>query len=243
MKNAQTLNFALELKALKDREFEGYGSIFNNIDLGDDLITPGAFRESLADHKEKGQLPLMFWMHRPDQVPGKWVSMEEDDKGLYVKGQLADTVLGNEMRTLLGMKAVRGLSIGFRIQERRYDEDGIRIISKIDLWEVSIVSLAMNPLARVSNSKSGARLSNAGEYVPTEREFEGILRDAGCSRNVARNACARVYTDAKGGGMPRLARRDAGEVEAVDENAAELLKSINRLTDAMGSAALSQLTR
>jgi HK97 family phage prohead protease len=80
-----------------------------------------------------------------------WTEMREDDKGLYVKGVLADTQLGNEMQTLLNMKAVRGLSIGFSFtrqydgEGRRtdvdWDEDGNRLIKDVNLWEVSIVSL------------------------------------------------------------------------------------------------------
>ena len=65
---------------------------------------PGAYKRSLAEHRKDGALPQMFWMHQMDQVPGMWLEMEEDKKGLYVKGTLADTALGNEMHTLLGMK-------------------------------------------------------------------------------------------------------------------------------------------
>src|SRR5215211_7079125 len=178
----QRLNLSLEIKSLGPREFEGHGSVFKNVDLGGDIVMPGAFKRTLAKQKADGALPQMFWMHKPDSVPGVWTEMGEDDKGLYVRGELVDTPLGNEMRTLLTRKAVRGLSIGYQTKDFDFDGDGNRLLKEIELWEVSLVSLAMNPLARVEAMKS--RLSASGEYVPTEREFEQHFRQMGCSKNV-----------------------------------------------------------
>lgn len=217
---AQHLNFALEIKTLGAREFEGYGSIFGNVDLGGDVVLPGAFKKSLSKHKADGSLPQMFWMHRPDQVPGMWTDMSEDKKGLYVKGSLADTQLGNEIHTLLKMKAVRGLSIGYQTVESEFDKDGVRKLKEVDLWEVSPVSLAMNPMAKIDAVKS--RLSAAGEYVPTEREFERLLRDAGCSRKLAEVMAAKFCNDPDISGMLDGQHREDGEIDS-DELAAEII--------------------
>lgn len=234
----QTLSFSLEIKALNDREFSGHGSIFGNVDLGGDAVMPGAFKRTLARHKTAGTLPSMFWMHSPNQVPGVWKEMREDEQGLFVKGELADTQLGNEMRTLLGMKAVRGLSIGYRTIDREWTDDGVRLLKEVDLMEVSIVSLAMNPLAKIEASK--ARLSELCEYVPTEREFEKSLRDAGYSRSVACHLASKVFDGETDSGMLRRSiQRDAGLIESEDE-AAQVLKSINALTDKFGAAAISR---
>ena len=172
----QMLTARLEIKQLSKGQFEGYGSVFNNIDRGGDVVVPGAFKKSLAEHKQKGELPLMFWMHKMDQVPGKWLAMEEDTQGLYVKGELADTQLGRETHTLLEMKAVRGLSIGYITQDYSYDSEGNRLLKSVDLLETSIVSLAMNPLADITSVKT--RLSNMGEYVPTPEDIALLKRDA-----------------------------------------------------------------
>jgi hypothetical protein len=231
----QTLDFALE--ALSDREFSGHGAVFGNADLGGDIIVPGAFKRSLSAHKRAGSLPVMLWMHQPDQVAGAWLDMNEDEDGLKVRGELADTQLGNEMRTLLKMKAVRGLSIGFQTKDFDFDRSGHRLLKEVELFEVSIVSMAMNPLAKVEAVKS--RLSDMGEYVPTEREFERSLRDAGYSRKVAKVLTAKVFDDEMDSGTLGFSRlRDAGHVENEDE--AELLKAINRYTDKIGAAALSR---
>lgn len=205
------LTVSLEIKRLSNREFEGHGSVFGNEDLGGDIVVPGAFAKSLAAHKAADSLPQMFWMHDPTRVCGKWLEMGEDDAGLWVKGVLAPTPLGDEIHTLLKMDAVRGLSIGYVPTEVDYDKEGRRLIKQADLWEVSTVSLPMNPLAQVAHVKS--RLSAAGEYVPTAREFERILREVGCSKTVAKTILSKVN-----GREDREARRDDvdDDIAAID---------------------------
>lgn len=211
----QKIRVPLEIKALNEREFSGYGSVFGNEDLGGDVIMRGAFAKSLKAKKE--QLPQMFWAHDPSRVPGKWLEMSEDKHGLAVKGVLADTPLGNEIHTLLKMEAVRGLSIGFVTKQQEFEEDGTRLIKEVDLWEVSIVSLPMNPLAQVVHTHS--RLSAAGEYVPTVREFERILRDVGCSKTIAKRFVSKML-DGEFGETPSEPRRDAGDEDLVATAAA-----------------------
>lgn len=185
------LTAPLEIKGLNAREFEGHGSVFSNVDLGGEIVVPGAFKRSLIQHQKAGSMPLMFWMHDSQKVPGKWTSMHEDDHGLSVKGVLAKTPLGDEVHELLQMKAVRGMSIGYRTLDHDYDKEGNRLIKEAELWEVSVVSLPMNPLAQVAHVKT--RLSERGEYVPTVREFEQTLRDAGCSWDVSKRIIAKVF--------------------------------------------------
>ena len=225
----ETFNFRLSIKALNDDEFEGHGSVFGNVDLGGDIVMPGAFKRSLANHRKAGRMPQMFWMHQPDKVPGKWLEMREDDIGLHVHGTLADTQLGNEMRTLLKMDAVRGLSIGYQTKEADYDDDGNRLLKEIDLWEVSLVSLAMNPLAEVEAVKS--QLSKNGVYVPGRREFERFLRDNGYTRKFAEHAVARIFNDPGFRGDPES---DRGDPE--DPADAELQASLKNLVAAFGAA-------
>ena len=228
-----SITVPLEIKALSEREFEGRGSVFRNVDLGGDIVAPGAFKKSLSSHKRAGSLPQMFWMHDPSRVPGKWTDMRETDDGLHVKGVLADTPLGNEIHTLLKMDAVRGLSIGYQTTEADYDRDGNRIIKQADLWEVSVVSLPMNPLAQVQHVKS--QLSAAGEYVPTVKEFERILRNAGCSRSVAKLIAYKVRSledEDDDGDRSELSLRNAGEDEtakAIRELAEKILADTIRL--------------
>lgn len=234
------LTIPLQIKALNDGEFEGHGSIFGNEDLGGDVVMKGAFRKSLEKHREANSLPQMFWMHKPDQVPGKWVSMSEDQNGLRVKGVLADTPLGNEIRTLLKMDAVKGLSIGYSTVDQEWKDDGTRLLKELELWEVSVVSLPMNPLAQVAHAKS--RLSEIGEYVPTLKEFERILREAGCSRSTAKRL---VHNMTNEKATPREAEpeevvvkvedRDEAVVEMSDE---DIARAANEVAELMFAASI-----
>lgn len=234
-------NLQFEIKLLGPRKFEGYGSVFGNVDGGADVVLPGAFGKALAMHKSAGTQPLMFWMHQPDQVPGVWLSMGEDRKGLAVEGELVDTALGRDVRVLLEKKAVHGLSIGYRVSpgDVEWRDDGVRVIKQVsELAEVSIVSMAMNPLARVSSMKA-ARLSDDGEYVPTPRELEQQFRSLGCSKGVARALIARLFDGPDAGGMPGGHRWDAGGAE--DEELKQLAELAASLTDKVGAAALSRI--
>jgi hypothetical protein len=225
----------LELTALSDREFEGHGSVFGNEDLGGDVVLPGAFKRTLAQHVKSGRLPPMFWMHDPGRVAGKWLDMYEDDDGLHVKGVLAPTPLGDEIRTLLKMDAVSGLSIGYSTLDADYDDDGRRLLKEVELWEVSVVSLPMNPLAQVTHAKS--RLSERGEYVPTRREFERTLRDVGCSQQVAKTIITKVYE-----GQPETRDVDSGarDVSEPAEPESDVAKAAQEVAELMLAAAIKQ---
>lgn len=173
--NQSRITTSLEIKSLSNMQFEGHGSIFGNVDWGNDVVMPGAFKRTLAEHKSEGTLPSMFWMHDPSRVAGKWLDMREDENGLVTKGELAPTDLGKEIHTLLKMEAVKGLSIGYIPTLTDYTNDGVRLIKEVDLIEVSIVSIPMNPKAQIAHVKS--RLSARGEYVPTENEISELKRD------------------------------------------------------------------
>jgi len=108
----QTIDRPLEIKSVSEAgHFSGYGAVFSNTDRDDDVIEPGAFRESLADHNKRGVLPPLLWQHNRQQPIGAFTKIVEDQKGLYVEGQIATkTSLGAEAYELMEMRAVTGLS-------------------------------------------------------------------------------------------------------------------------------------
>lgn len=166
-----------EIKAVEDNGvFEGFGSVFGNVDSYKEIVAPGAFAESLAGWKAAGRLPPVLWQHRSGEPIGPYLSMEEQAVGLHVKGQLLvdDVQRAKEARALMKAKAVNGLSIGFVTREDAYDRvTGIRTLKKIDLWEVSVVTFPANPAAQISSVKS------AIDALETLRDAEAFLRDVG----------------------------------------------------------------
>lgn len=190
----------LEVKSLKDRHFTGYGAVFRNVDYGGEAIQPGAFVKSLRKHSDTGTFPVMLWSHRPDVVIGKWHEMREDKHGLYVHGEFADTADGRDVHTLVKMKAIGGMSIGYTTIRADYDKDGVRNLKELGVHEVSLVAMPMNPMAQIENVK--LRLSAQHEYVPTEREMEQAFRNMGCSKSVARAMVAKIFDGGESGGTP-----------------------------------------
>ena len=163
--------------------FEGYASLFNVEDLSHDVIAPGAFAASLSKRGASG-IKLLF-QHDPAEPIGVWTDIAEDTRGLHVRGRLTlEVARAREVLSLMKAGALEGLSIGFRSEKAARDaRSGIRRLTKIDLWEISIVTFPMQPGARVIAVKSGAF---AGGRMPTEREFERFLtRDAGLKRSEA----------------------------------------------------------
>jgi uncharacterized protein len=212
----ESIEIKSSIKAYNDEDenknygtFEGYGSVFGNKDLGNDVIESGAFAKSLK--KRKPQNVKLLYQHKSDMPIGVFDEIKEDEHGLVVKGRLAlKTQAGAEAYELLKMGALDGLSIGFRVnpKEVSYDKRGNkRIIKEVDLMEVSLVTFPMNPQATVRSVK--------GEEISI-REWENGMRDAfSLSRSEAKMA-AKAVTDAFG-------QRD------VDTNV-ELVDAIKNLT-------------
>jgi HK97 family phage prohead protease len=179
-----TKSIALDLKALNDDgSFEGYGSVFGVVDSYREVVKPGAFMASLAKRKAKGI--KLLWQHDASQPIGIWDDLAEDSKGLWGKGRLLKDVSARaaEAYGLLKAGALDGLSIGYREVKTEPDADkpGIVNLLELDLREISIVTFAANEKARVETVKS---LLTAGE-LPTVRQFEEHLRDAGFSKTLA----------------------------------------------------------
>jgi uncharacterized protein len=130
-------------------EIRGYASVFGTTDYQGEVVDPGAYTASLARHRRKGTMPLMFWSHNPAEIPGYWTSMVEDHKGLLATGRILPTVQrGKEAIALIEAGAVNGLSVGFRtIRDRIINRR--RHLMQLDLVEVSLVSLPSNDGARL----------------------------------------------------------------------------------------------
>ena len=154
-------------------EFQGYASVFNGVDAVKDTIVKGAYTKTLGQKRA----PSMFVNHDSWQVPvGDWVKLEEDDNGLLVKGKIdLNHKEGPTVYSALKRGAMDALSIGFRIPAGGAEEkeDGTRIISEIDLKEISIVNFPADDAARISIVKSEINTIN------DLKEAEMFLRDSG----------------------------------------------------------------
>lgn len=198
----QHKNFALEVKSEGDRTFEGYAAVFNNVDSVNDIILPGAFSASLAS----GRKVRLCWQHESDEVVGVPDDLREDGVGLYIKGRIATTSCGNDAYELLKMGAIDQMSIGYMVDEHEYRPDGVRLLKKLTLFEVSFVTFPANERAKITNVKTAPE---------NERDFEKFLREEGLfSRAAAKIITARGFKALSG-------QRD---VEADERNEVDAIK-------------------
>lgn len=144
------------LKFQNDEGFiSGYASVFGLKDHHDEIVVKGAFDQSLRSWHSKGQLPKLLWQHDSREPIGYWKSITEDHYGLRVEGQLLlDLQRAREVHTLLKSSAIDGLSIGYTIRESHKNSNGIRLLTSLDLMEISLVTFGANPSAQVTVVKS-----------------------------------------------------------------------------------------
>ncbi|MDC7683681.1 HK97 family phage prohead protease [Asticcacaulis sp. BYS171W] len=127
---------------------EGYASRFYERDLNDDVVVPGAFRDSLLRTGPEGV--RMLYQHKVTAPIGVWDEVVEDETGLFVRGRIIDaTPEGRMVMALSEAGVIDGLSIGFRTEKSRFDETGrLRVLTAVALWEVSLVTFPMLNSAR-----------------------------------------------------------------------------------------------
>lgn len=173
----ESLNVKFEIKQIHEDEddeffrFEGLASTFGNIDLVDDIMEPGSFKESLVN-----TLPIILWQHRSSEPIGMPEEIRETPEGLFVKVRLPkeDSLVRERVIPQIKIGSIRTMSIGFRVRESSFDEvTDIRRIQKVDLLEISLVTFPANPQARVTGFKSVAPFLQ--ELSLTDDQSEKIL--------------------------------------------------------------------
>jgi HK97 family phage prohead protease len=150
---------------------EGYASLFGRSDQGGDIVQPGAYGASLNRLAARAGRVKMLWQHDPAQPIGVWDEVREDATGLWVKGRiLTEVEKGREAAALVAAGAIDGLSIGYRTVKAERDGKGRRLLSELELWEVSLVTFPMLPEARVA--------AKAEALDDDWREMAAVFEDA-----------------------------------------------------------------
>lgn len=149
--------FPCEFKAFGETSgagaFEGVASVFGNVDRQGDIIVKGAFR-NLDAFVRDGFIASAHDWSEPIGIIDKAF---ETSEGLVVSGRFHSTKRAQETRAIVNERLADGksvaMSIGFQINDQDF-KDGIRTLSDVELFEVSIVTVPANPLARMTAVKS-----------------------------------------------------------------------------------------
>lgn len=137
---------------------EGYAST-DDIDRHGDIIPPNAWnKQALANYRKN---PIVLAYHSRRQPVGKTVDITVDEKGLYVKVEvLKDTEVGR----LVEAGILKTFSVGFRLLDFDYNPTADAwVIKKLELYEISIVSIPANQEATFDLAKQLAEMGEEGQ--------------------------------------------------------------------------------
>lgn len=134
----------------EDMTIKGYASTFGgDPDAHGDVVVSGAFKKTLITRSGR----IKFLVHHDwNQIVGKIIHAEEDEKGLYIEAKIVDTVAGKDLMKLVDAGVIDRMSIGFIVKDYEWDDDGVFYIKEADLYEVSAVGLPANDRAHIQKS-------------------------------------------------------------------------------------------
>lgn len=142
-----------------DREPDAYG----------DIIAPGAFTETIQKREESGHPFPLCWNHDLNMIIGKVDSIEDTDKGPLMTASFFDTPLAQEKREIVKSGVVYQFSFAYDVLgwEKPTPEEAksgiFNVLTKLDLFEVSIVPIPANQNAVMTEVKAGRRNSKKDE--------------------------------------------------------------------------------
>ena len=174
-KNKMTFSKPIQISEFKavddDWLVEGYISTFNNIDLGNDMVMPGAFKDTL----KSGPKVRFLLSHDPRLVLGVPKKLKEDSKGLFGSFKISKTQLGQDTHQLLIDGAIDSFSIGYQANEFDFVEGDVRRLKAVELYEASLVPMAMNQEALVTGVKEYMTLAEKSNQL--SQEMTQLLND------------------------------------------------------------------
>lgn len=165
-------NKSFSIKSVNDSgEVEGYFSTFDvRADSYGDRIAPGCFSNTISEWKSIGKYPPLVWNHNmddPELVIGRVDDITEDEHGALMKAHFFDTPKAQAVRNLIKEDSVFQFSFAYSVnKERKPNEDEKsadpniqNVLEDVSLMEVTITPTPANPLAQVTEIKSGRRNS------------------------------------------------------------------------------------
>lgn len=149
----------------------GYAASFNRPSVPLPFIeqlAPGAFRSTLARVKAGEHDVLALTEHNTNNLLGRMsagnLTLTEDAVGLRFMLELPDTQLGRDVRELVGLGILRGMSFSFSVLKESWGKDdggrSRRTVSDLTLFEVSVVSTPAYPSTSVSATRSARSASD-----------------------------------------------------------------------------------
>lgn len=175
---------SFELKEGENGVVEGYASTWTKTpDSYGDIVIKGAFADTLKKRKATGHpFPLCF-NHDFDQIIGAVFEAYEDDYGLKIRASFLNTPAAQEKRELVKEGIVWQFSFAYSVlgseapTEEEKKQGIFQKLTKLDLYEVSLVPVPANQTAVVTDIKNDDNIEEKAGKRNSAKD-EALIRDA-----------------------------------------------------------------
>lgn len=178
---------SFEMKANELGQIAGYFSTYDKTpDSYGDIIEPGAFTETIEKRKESGHpFPLCF-NHDFSAVIGAVNSVEDTEKGPYIEATFLDTAQAQDVRKMLQSGAIYQFSFAYDVLDAREPDEeekkaGVtNVLTKLEVFEISVVTVPANQNAVATEVKSGRRNRKSDEEIIKSciKSLQSLLDDS-----------------------------------------------------------------
>lgn len=233
MEQKKHLFKTFELKADEVGGVSGFFSTYDKTpDSYGDIIEPGAFTETLKKREESGHpFPLCF-NHDFSAVIGAVDKVEDMEKGPYIEAHFLDTGLAKDVRKMLQSGAIYQFSfaydvLGWREPNEEEKKAGVtNVLTKVEVFEVSIVTVPANQNAVVTDVKSGRRNRKADEDIIRNciKSLESLLDESGDDKPAEEDEAKSAEPTVETNGAPEESKTAENA-----KKAEELLAKINEI--------------
>lgn len=167
---------SLDTKALDNdtRTVEGYASVFNNVDSDQDRLVKGSFARTIKSWGPSGKNRIkLVSQHNINQPVAKITDLYEDEKGLKIKAVFGTHTAGEDHYKQVKEGILTEFSIGFVPVKEEKNEYGGNDFTEVKLYEVSLVTVAANDMALVTNVKGEVEIDRYVEKLLSELDSLG----------------------------------------------------------------------
>ncbi|MEV5189255.1 HK97 family phage prohead protease [Streptomyces werraensis] len=153
-----------------------------NLDSVGDRITPGAFAETLAEWKGRGDPIPVLWSHMshdPDYHIGEVLEAEERPEGLWVKARIdLDATKAAQVYKLLKGRRVTQFSFAYDVEEGSWveqkDGPGFYELRKLKLYEVGPTLIGANQATELLDVKSAVTTDMLPDLTKVQETLENL---------------------------------------------------------------------
>lgn len=150
-------------------ELEGYVAAFGNVDSQNDVIEPGAFDRTIAERVKSGKVKLLIdHLWDVEHTAGTIDDAVPDQHGLKVHASVDEDDAVQRAIAKVARGHVTGMSIGYETMAASFeerDQDVIRHLTEVKLFEGSITPFPANEAAIVLGVKDGGTSERTAKHV------------------------------------------------------------------------------